>query len=187
MNPSLKVSQASAAMRSLEAPGRLRWANERVTDFQRSFPLAALWGLGDKADMVSLDTSEHLWNARVDPRRRTYAGDLYTHVLDRYGIVYDLPIFLNERRAGAAIAGVEHYNREQHHRLSMLTVDTHGYACRDGRSKAVGVRPVPSPARAGRAQAVCSFGLAQRRRLREGHRGGGRCERGVRLVPSSIR
>ena len=129
MIPSLKVSQVSAAMRSLEAPGRLRRANERVTDFQRSVPLAALWGPGDKAsaDMMSLDASEHLWNARVDPRRRTYAAGLYTHVLDRYGIVYDQPIVLNERQAGAAIAGVEHYNHEQHHRLSMLTVDTHGY------------------------------------------------------------
>ena len=75
-------------MRSLEAPGRLRRANERVTDFQRSVPLAAQWGPGDKAsaDMMSLDASEHLWNARVDPRRRTYAAGLYTHVLDRYGI-----------------------------------------------------------------------------------------------------
>ena len=60
---------------------------------------------------------------------------LYTHVLDRYGIVYDQPIVLNERQAGAAIAGVEHYNHEQqHHRLSMLTVDTHGYT-----------RPAPHP------------------------------------------
>jgi TnpA family transposase len=88
MIPSLKVSQVSAAMRSLEAPGRLRRANERVTDFQRSVPLAAQWGPGDKAsaDMMSLEAFEHLWNARVDPRRRTYAAGLYTHVLDRYGI-----------------------------------------------------------------------------------------------------
>lgn len=62
-----------------------------MTEFQRSFPLAALWGPGDKAsaDMMSLEASEHLWNARVDPRRRTYSAGLYTHVLDRYGIVYD--------------------------------------------------------------------------------------------------
>jgi hypothetical protein len=36
--------------------------------------------------MMSLGAFEHLWNARVDPRRRTYAAGLYTHVLDRYGI-----------------------------------------------------------------------------------------------------
>jgi hypothetical protein len=34
-------------------------------------PIASLWGDGDKAsaDMMSLDVSRHLWNARVDPRR----------------------------------------------------------------------------------------------------------------------
>ncbi|MBT2303890.1 Tn3 family transposase [Variovorax paradoxus] len=129
MIPDLGVSQVSAAMRSLEASGRLRRANERVVEFQRTFPLATLWGPGDKAsaDMMSLDASQHLWNARVDPRRRSYAAGLYTHVLDRYGIVYDQPIVLNERQAGAAIAGVEHYNREQQDRLSMVAVDTHGY------------------------------------------------------------
>ncbi|VTU45941.1 Transposase, TnpA family (plasmid) [Variovorax sp. SRS16] len=129
MIPTLSVGPISAAMRSLEVPGRLRRANERVVEFQHTFPLASLWGVGDKAsaDMMSLDASQHLWNARVDPRRRTYAAGLYTHVLDRYGIVYDQPIVLNERQAGAAIAGVEHYNREQQDRLSMVAVDTHGY------------------------------------------------------------
>jgi TnpA family transposase len=52
---------------------------------------------------------------------------LYTHLLDRYGIVYDQPIVLNERLVGAAIAGVEHHNREQQHSLSRLSVDSHGY------------------------------------------------------------
>jgi hypothetical protein len=41
MIPSLKVSQVSAAMRSLEAPGRLRRANDRVTELQPSYTLAA--------------------------------------------------------------------------------------------------------------------------------------------------
>ena len=39
----------------------------------------------------------------------------------------DQPIILNERQAGADVSGVEHYNHEQHHRLSMLKVDSHGY------------------------------------------------------------
>ncbi|MDM0022093.1 DUF4158 domain-containing protein [Variovorax saccharolyticus] len=48
-------------------------------------------------------------------------------------------------RHGAAIAGVEHYNSKHHHRLSMLTVDNHRlHARRDGRSKAAGLRSVPS-------------------------------------------
>ena len=71
-------------MRALEGGGRLRRANARVAEFQGRIPVAALGGDGDKAsaDMVSLDASRHLWNARVDPRRQTCAAGLYTHVRD---------------------------------------------------------------------------------------------------------
>ena len=80
------------------------------------------------ADMMSMDVSRHLWTARVDPGRRTYAAGIYTHVLDRWGIVYDQPIVLNERQAGVAIEGVEQHNRSQDRiQLSLLAVDTHGY------------------------------------------------------------
>lgn len=130
MIPGLQPSQISVAMRALEGSGRLRRANERVAQFQSQIPIAALWGDGDKAsaDMMSLDASRHLWNARVDPRRRTYAAGLYTHVRDRWGIVYDQPIVLNERQAGVAIEGVEANNRSEHlMRLSLVAVDTHGY------------------------------------------------------------
>ena len=130
MIPGLEPSQISVAMRALESSGRLRRANERVAQFQCQIPIAALWGDGDKAsaDMMSLDASRHLWNARVDPRRRTYAAGLYTHVRDRWGIVYDQPIVLNERQAGVAIEGVETNNRgEDLMRLSLVAVDTHGY------------------------------------------------------------
>jgi TnpA family transposase len=132
MIPGLEPTQISVAMRALEASGRLRRANQRVADFQSRIPIAALWGDGDKAsaDMMSLDASRHLWNARVDPRRRTYAAGIYTHVRDRWGIVYDQPIVLNERQAGVAIEGVEQHNNdkaEDRIRLSLLAVDTHGY------------------------------------------------------------
>ncbi|MDM0050627.1 Tn3 family transposase [Variovorax sp. J22R115] len=130
MIPGLEPSQISVAMRALEGSGRLRRANERVAQFQSQIPIAALWGDGDKAsaDMMSLDASRHLWNARVDPRRRTYAAGLYTHVRDRWGIVYDQPIVLNERQAGVAIEGVETNNRgDDLMRLSLVAVDTHGY------------------------------------------------------------
>lgn len=51
-----------------------------------------------------------------------------SHVLDKWGIVYDQPIVLNERQAGVAIEGVEQHNRsEDRIRLSLLAVDTHGY------------------------------------------------------------
>ena len=50
----------------------------------------------------------------------TYATGIYTHVLDRWGIVYDQPIVLNERQAGVAIEGVERHDfrREIHTLLS---------------------------------------------------------------------
>ena len=80
MIPGIEVAHISAAMRSLEARDRLRKANERVVEFQRKNPIAELWGRGDKAsaDMMALDASRHLYNARVDPRRRTFAVGLYT-------------------------------------------------------------------------------------------------------------
>ncbi|MEO7114220.1 MAG: Tn3 family transposase, partial [Caldimonas sp.] len=130
MIPGLEPTQIAVAMRALEGGGRLRRANQRVAEFQSRIPIAALWGDGDKAsaDMMSLDASRHLWSARVDPRRRTYAAGIYTHVRDRWGIVYDQPIVLNERQAGVAIEGGEQHNRaEDRIRLSLLAVDTHGY------------------------------------------------------------
>jgi TnpA family transposase len=116
-------------MRAVELSGRLRRANERVSEYQNAVPIAALWGDGAKgsADMMAIDASRHLWTARVDPRRRTYAAGLYTHVRDRWGIFYDQPIVLNERQAGAAVEGVVQHNRaEDRIRVSLLAVDTHG-------------------------------------------------------------
>ena len=130
MIPGVEPTQVTVAMRALEGSGRLRRASERVAEFQSRIPIAALWGEGDKAsaDMMSLDVSRHLWNARVDPRRRTYAAGLYTHVRDRWGIVYDQPIVLNERQAGVAIEGIEQHNSAADRiRISLLAVDTHGY------------------------------------------------------------
>ena len=130
MIPGLEPTQVTVAMRALEAGGRLRRANERVAEFQSRIPIAALWGDGDKAsaDMMSLDVSRNLWNARVDPRRRTYAAGLYTHVRDRWGIAYDQPIVLNERQTGVAIEGIEQHNSAADRiRISLLAVDTHGY------------------------------------------------------------
>ena len=130
MIPGIESTQVSLAMRALETHGRLRRANEVVAEFQGKIPVAAHWGTGKmaSADMMSLDVSRHLWNARVDPRRRTYAAGIYTHVLDKWGIVYDQPIVLNQRQAGVAIEGVEQHNRsEDRIGLSLLAVDTHGY------------------------------------------------------------
>lgn len=70
MIPGLTASQISVAMRALEASGRLRRANEPMAEYQRRIPIVALWGDGDKAsaDMMSLDASRHLWNARISHR-----------------------------------------------------------------------------------------------------------------------
>ncbi len=47
---------------------------------------------------------------------------------DRWGIVYDQPIVLNERQAGVAIEGIEQHNSAADRvRISLLAVDTHGY------------------------------------------------------------
>lgn len=131
MIPGIEVAHISAAMRSLEAQGRLRKANERVVEFQRKNSISELWGSGDKAsaDMMALDATRHLYNARVDPRRRTFAVGLYTHVLGSYGVVYDQPIVHNERQGPAAVEGVEQYNLRagESTPLSLLAVDTHGY------------------------------------------------------------
>lgn len=130
MIPQLDPARVSVAMRALEAQGRLRKANERVVEFQRQHPITELWGTGETAssDMMSLDASKHLWYARVDPRRRTHAAGLYTHILDQHGIIYDQPIVLKERQAGVALEGAVRHNETQgDSRLSMLAVDTHGY------------------------------------------------------------
>lgn len=131
MIPGVEVSHISAAMRTLEIAERVRSAGERVLAFQMEHAIAALWGKGDKgsADMMALDASNRLFNARVDPRRRTFAVGLYTHILNTYGVFYDQPIVLNTRQAAAAVHGAHWHNTKQpaDRRLAWLAVDTHGY------------------------------------------------------------
>jgi len=132
MIPGLEVSQITIAMRSLEAHGRLNKANERVLRYQLQFPVTQLWSSGDKgsSDMMSLDATQHLYSARIDPRRRTHAVGIYTHVLGSYGIFHDEAIVLNTRQHSIAVHGAETYNASRESdeiRLSLLAVDTHGY------------------------------------------------------------
>lgn len=131
MIPGVEVSHVAAAMRTLENAERVRNASERVLVFQMEHRIAALWGKGDKgsSDMMSLDASNRLFNARVDPRRRSFAVGIYTHVLNSYGVFYDQPIVLNTRQAAAAVHGAHWYNTKQpaDRRLAWLAVDTHGY------------------------------------------------------------
>jgi TnpA family transposase len=111
----------------IEASGRLRAANDAVLRFMREHRVATLWGRGlfASADMMSLEATRYLWSARLDPRRRTYAVGTYAHVLDQWGILYDQPIVLNRRQAGAAIEGA--LRQRQVGQLERVAVDTHGF------------------------------------------------------------
>jgi TnpA family transposase len=131
MIPGVAVSQVTAAMRTLETPGRLRSANDVVVAFQQAQPIVKLWSDGSKAssDMMALDATRHLGTARTDPRRRTMAAGIYTHVLGSYPIIYDQPIVLMTRQGGPAVEGIEQYNSNGEDRIKvlLLAVDTHGY------------------------------------------------------------
>jgi TnpA family transposase len=98
-----------------------------VLAYMHRHPIATAWGRSDLAssDLMSLETSRRVWQARFDPRRQTPAVGIYTHVRDRWGISYVQPIVLNERQAGAAIEGVV---RDEALETTQLSVDTHGHA-----------------------------------------------------------
>ena len=126
MIPGVRLSAIRRASHLIEQERGLRRANDGVVEFLLRQPLSNQWGQGYEAssDLMSLDVSRHLWTARVDPKRRRHAVGTYTHVLDRWGIVYDQPLLLATRQAGAAIEGAI---RQTITRLARLAVDTHGY------------------------------------------------------------
>lgn len=127
MIPGLAPEAIAEAMRLLEEEGPMREANELVVQFLHRHEIVKTWGEGTlaSADAMSLDASRHLWNARVDPRRRTYAMGIYAHVLDQWGIIYDQPLVLHQRQVGAAIEGMVRQNVAG--QVERLAVDTHGY------------------------------------------------------------
>jgi TnpA family transposase len=126
MIPSLTAPEISGAMKSLEAHGSIDKANTLITEFVDRLPLMKVWGDGKSAssDMMSLQASMHLWNARRDPRRKTASIGMYTHVSNQWPIIYHQPIVLGNRQVGAAIEGVVRQDRID---LDWLAVDTHGY------------------------------------------------------------
>jgi hypothetical protein len=103
MIPGLPVNDIQQAMQLLEEDGALKKANGVVLEFLRRHDIVTHWGNGTFAssDMIALEVSRHLWQARQDPRRRTPVVGSYVHVLDQWGISYDQPIVLNERHRGA--------------------------------------------------------------------------------------
>jgi len=126
MIPQLSAASVRQAMRWAGDERRLRLACQAVLEYMQNQPIASTWGRADLAssDMMSLETSRRVWQARLDPRRQTASVGVYSHVRDRWGIFHAQPIVLNERQAGAALEGVVRHERIE---TSELAVDTHGY------------------------------------------------------------
>ena len=126
MIPQLSAASIRQAMRWAGDERRLALACQAVLAFMQGHAIAATWGRADLAssDMMSLETSRRVWQARQDPRRQTASIGIYSHVKDRWGIFHAQPIVLNERQAGAAIEGVVRQERVE---TTQLAVDTHGY------------------------------------------------------------
>ena len=126
MIPQLSATSIRQAMRWAGDERRLARACQAVLEFMQCHPIAATWGRTDLAssDMMSLETSRRVWQARQDPRRQVASIGVYSHVRDRWGIFHAQPIVLNERQAGAAIEGVI---RQERIETSQLAVDTHGF------------------------------------------------------------
>jgi hypothetical protein len=131
MIPGVRLADIRRASILLEEDRGLRRANDAVVQFMLAQPIAKAWGEGFEAssDMMSLDVNRNLWLSRIDPKRRRHAVGTYTHVLDQWGIIYDQPLLLATRQAGAAIEGAV---RQSITHLERLAVDTHGYGFWDG-------------------------------------------------------
>ena len=126
MIPQLSASSIRQAMRWAADERRLTQASHAVLEFMHRHPIAESWGRADLAssDMMSMETTKRVWQARMDPRRNTPSVGIYSHVRDRWGVFYAQPFVLNERQAGVAIEGVV---RSEHIVTRQLAVDTHGY------------------------------------------------------------
>ena len=75
MIPAISESRLRTMMRVLEEEGRLTEANLSVVQFMRRHPVVAHWGETGLAssNMMTVEASRRLWNARIDPRTRNYA------------------------------------------------------------------------------------------------------------------
>src|SRR6516164_5101007 len=124
MVPDLASAAIRQMMNRIADERKLRQAADAVLKFMHRHPIAAHWGRADLAssDMMSLETARTVWQARVDPCRRTKSIGMYTHVRDRWGIFYDQPILLNRRQAGAAIEGV--IRQDSIDDVTQIAVDT---------------------------------------------------------------
>lgn len=99
MIPELASADVRKMMKRVADERKLREASDAVLQFMHRHPIAAHWGRGDLAssDMMSLETTRSVWQARADPRRRTASIGIYSHKKDGWGIIHDQPILLKER------------------------------------------------------------------------------------------
>ncbi|OPZ08153.1 MAG: Tn3 transposase DDE domain protein [Alphaproteobacteria bacterium ADurb.BinA280] len=127
MMPQLSAAGIRQAMRWAADERRLAQASQAVLSFMQRHPIAESWGRADlaSADMMSMETSKRVWQARMDPRGNTASVGIDSHVRDRWGVFHAQPFVLNERQAGVAIEGVV---RNEHTGTRQLAVDTHGYS-----------------------------------------------------------
>ena len=129
MIPQLSATSIRQAMRWAGDERRLNQACQAVLEFMQRHPIAATWGRTDLASsdmmsMMSMESTQRVWQARQEPRRNTSSIGIYSHVRDRWEIFHAQPFVLNERQAGVAIEGVV---RQEPMETSKLAVDTHGY------------------------------------------------------------
>lgn len=124
--PQLNANNVLRGMQLFDNAEALREANAAVVNFHKRLPICAAWGDGSLAssDMMSMDVSKHIWAARMDYRRKLPSIGTYSLVSDFWSVLYDMPIILNERQAGAAI---EAALRQTEVEIDRLAVDTHGY------------------------------------------------------------
>src|ERR1700737_1372440 len=126
MIPQLSATSIRQAMRWAGDERRLAQACQAVLEVMQRHPIATTWGRSDLAssDMMSMETTKRVWQARPDPRANPPSKGIYSPPRGRWGIFYAPPFVLNERQAGVAIEGVV---RQEWIETSQLAVDTHGY------------------------------------------------------------
>jgi TnpA family transposase len=127
MIPQISTTAISDCMMLLEDAMALRSANDGCVTFIRQHPVTQSWGEGTLAssDSMSLDATRHLFSARTDPRRQRRGIGIYTHKLDQWPLIYDQPVVLMQRQAGAAIEGMVRQRASAE--LERVAVDTHGF------------------------------------------------------------
>lgn len=126
MIPGLTEEQVGNFMRTIQRENALAKANDAVLSLYNKLPITEFWGDGSSAgaDMMSLQTSRHLWNSRRDYKRQTASIGIYDHVSSNLSYAYSQPFVLNNRQVGAAIQGVVSQPELE---ILRVAVDTHGY------------------------------------------------------------